>query len=99
MRKYDRMLLLRPDGEWEELRVPRMFNVRDVQEHAPHSDVWLYVPRGDRVIVCRQTGYHYQDGPCYVMWDPDEKEFRCSDGGDPRELAWEDRLEVLADAR
>ena len=68
MRRYDNYQLLRPTGEWESLRVPRMFSAKDVQAHAPHSVVAMQVPAKHYVWMTTATGTTQVWGPGWAIW-------------------------------
>lgn len=93
-RKYDDYLILRCNGEWEKLRVPRMFNAAEVAKHRSHSLVFLYLPKKYHVWLEKAPAYNHVFGPGWVLWSDKAGGFvRCYD--DPRKI---DERELYAAA-
>ena len=80
-RKYDAYLILDAAGNWEDYRVPAMFNAGDIQDHRPHSLVLLRVPKGYRV----PSRYGVIEGPTFAAWNKTHREF-VAHTAHPREL-------------
>lgn len=72
--KYADFLLLNPAGEWERWRVPTFFNARDVAEHRPHSEVFMFVPGGRQLSVEGRV-QRMVNGPVWAAWSRDSESF------------------------
>jgi hypothetical protein len=73
--KYNTFKLLQPNGEWETIKVPLMFGADDVAAHQPQSVIAMLVPEGYRVSVAGSLGDRIVEGPRWVVWNPEAKEW------------------------
>ena len=71
-RKYYTVKILRPSGDWDIRKVPSFFDVSEVVNHCPHSEVAVFVPKRHRVYV---GGQGYVAGPVDALWNPNMCEY------------------------
>ena len=82
-RKYYTIKAQHPSGQWETVKLPRMFSVADLALVWQHSELYLQLPKG---YTTRCNGQKVEGGAnIWLHWDSTAKQYDIAYDTDPAE--------------
>ena len=85
MRKYFKIKAEHPSGEWETIKLHRVFTIKNLADVFQYSEIWLNLPVGYTVYSSR-LGKIDGHQNCWLRWDSNTNDYDLFYNTDPQKV-------------